>query len=126
MTMAKVLIADDEFYIRLLLQQILEDLLEEPVELLFAANGEEALQVIREQEPEIVFLDVMMPKMDGFEVCDIVKHQLQLTKPHIVMLTAKSQMGDQAKGQLAGADDYLTKPFDLDVITEKVRQILGK
>ena len=69
----KLLIVDDEAHIRMLIEQTLEDLEDDGVDLLFAENGEEALNLIKEEEPNLVFLDVMMPKMNGMEVCQIVK-----------------------------------------------------
>jgi len=74
--MSKILIVDDELHIRLLLQQTLEEFEEEGVELLTAENGEEALQILQEEKPGLVFLDVMMPKINGFEVCKVVKNDL--------------------------------------------------
>lgn len=122
--MAKILIADDEKYIRLLLEQTLEEITEMGVELLFAVNGEEALAIIQEEQPELVFLDLMMPKITGLEVCDIVKNKLALTHSYIVMLTAKCQVGDMQKGIGIGADDYMSKPFDLDGIIDLTKKVL--
>ncbi len=123
--MPAVLIADDEHHIRLLIEQALEELEDEGVELLTAADGEEALEVIRAQQPELVFLDVMMPKRNGYEVCRIVKHELELPKTTVVLLTAKGQADDRTQGIEAGADDYLTKPFDPDDLLARARAILG-
>lgn len=121
----KILIVDDEPHVRLLLEQTLEKLEDEGVELLFADNGEDALEIIKEKRPELVFLDVMMPKMNGFEVCNTVKNELGLKDVYIVMLTAKGQKFDREKGKEVGADVYMTKPFDPDEIAEKASEILG-
>lgn len=121
----KVLIVDDEPFIRLLLEQTLEELEDEGVELITADNGETALDIIRSEAPEIVFLDVMMPKMNGFDVCHTVKNELGLTGVYIVLLTAKGQEFDKQKGADAGADVYMTKPFNPDEVLEKARNILG-
>ncbi|MDD2422180.1 MAG: response regulator [Heliobacteriaceae bacterium] len=123
--MPKVLIVDDEPHIRILLEQTLEELEDEGVELFFAVNGEEALESIWREKPELVFLDVMMPKMNGFEVCRKVKAELTLDRIYIIMLTAKGQEFDKKKGVEAGADIYMTKPFNPDDIVEKARQVLG-
>lgn len=123
--MPKILIVDDEAFIRLLIEQTLEDLESDGVELLTADNGEEALEIIKAQEPDLVFLDVMMPKMDGFEVCHTVKQDLGLEGVNIVMLTAKGQEFDKRRGQTVGADTYMTKPFDPDELLEKAVEILG-
>ncbi len=108
----KLLIVDDEAHIRMLIEQTLEDLEDEGVELLFAENGEEALGIIQEQRPNLVFLDVMMPKMNGMEVCRQVKKELAIDDVYIILLTAKGQEVDRQKGMEMGADQYMTKPFD--------------
>jgi two-component system, OmpR family, alkaline phosphatase synthesis response regulator PhoP len=121
----KILIVDDEPHLRTLIQQTLEELEDEGVELITATNGEEALAAIREESPNLVFLDVMMPKKNGFDVCNEVKHELGLTDIHIVLLTAKGQEFDRARGQEVGADLYMTKPFDPDALVAKARSVLG-
>ena len=121
----KILIVDDQPHVRLLLGRILEDLEDEGVELLTANNGAEALETIKAEKPALVFLDVMMPEMNGFEVCQAVKHELGLEDVYIVMLTAKGQEFDKQKGREVGADSYVTKPFDPDAMLEKAEEILG-
>jgi two-component system alkaline phosphatase synthesis response regulator PhoP len=121
----KLLIVDDEAHIRMLIEQTLEELEDEGVEFLTAENGEIALEIIQRENPQLVFLDVMMPKMNGMEVCRRVKKELQLDNVFIVLLTAKGQELDRQKGQEVGADLYMTKPFDPEVILEKARQVLG-
>jgi DNA-binding response OmpR family regulator len=120
-----ILIVDDEAHLRTLIHQALEDLEDEGVELLTAANGEEALATIQSARPGLVFLDVMMPKLSGFDVCRRAKHDLGLTDVYIVLLTAKGQEFDRQKGQEVGADLYMTKPFDPDALLEKARAVLG-
>jgi two-component system, OmpR family, alkaline phosphatase synthesis response regulator PhoP len=121
----KILIVDDEAHLRMLIQQTLEDLEDEGVELLTASNGEEALATIQGARPNLVFLDVMMPKLSGFDVCDRAKHALGLSDIHIVLLTAKGQEFDRQRGQEVGADQYMTKPFDPDALLQKARDVLG-
>ena len=121
----KILIVDDEPHIRILMEQTLEELEDEGVELLTANNGEEALETIKEEKPELVFLDVMMPKMNGFEVCQAVKNDLGMQNIYIIMLTAKGQEFDKQKGNDVGADLYMTKPFDPDEVLNKSYEILG-
>ena len=123
--MPTVLIVDDEQHIRLLIEQTLEELEDEGVELLTAADGESALDVVRNQRPELVFLDVMMPRLNGFEVCRTIKEQMGLADTTVVMLTAKGQAYDREQGLEAGADRYLTKPFDPDELLEVAREALG-
>ncbi|MCT7955000.1 response regulator transcription factor [Laspinema palackyanum] len=121
----KILIVDDEPHIRILMEQTLEELEDEGVELLTAINGEDALNTIKAEKPELVFLDVMMPKMSGFEVCNAVKNELGIKDVYIIMLTAKGQEFDKQKGSDSGADLYMTKPFDPDEVLEKSMEILG-
>ena len=123
--MSKVLIVDDESHIRLLLEQTLEDLEDRGVEILLADNGETALELIIQERPKIVFLDVMMPKMNGFDVCNKVKNELALNEVYIVLLTAKGQEFDKKKGADVGADMYMTKPFNPDEILAKASAVLG-
>ena len=119
-----ILIVDDEIHLRTLIQQTLEELEDEGVELLTASNGEEALQTIRSAKPDLVFLDVMMPKVSGFEVCRQTKQELGLCDVYIVLLTAKGQEFDRQKGKDVGADLYMTKPFDPDALLQKARDVL--
>ncbi len=121
----KILIVDDEAHIRMLLEQTLEDLEEEGVNFFSAQNGEEALEIIQAEKPQLVFLDVMMPKLNGMEVCRRVKKELMLENVFIVLLTAKGQELDRQKGQEVGADLYMTKPFDPETILNKAKEILG-
>lgn len=120
----KLLIVDDEAHIRMLIEQTLEDLEDEGVELLFASNGEEALSIILEEKPDMVFLDVMMPKMNGMEVCQRVKSDEGVEGTYIALLTAKGQEVDKQKGKDVGADIYLTKPFDPDYLLDLAREVL--
>lgn len=121
----KLLIVDDEPHIRLLLEQTLEELENYDVEILTATNGLEALEMIQSEKPNLVFLDVMMPKMNGYDVCKKVKGELGMTDVYIIMLTAKGQEFDRSRGKEMGADIYMTKPFDPDEILEKSYEILG-
>lgn len=121
----KLLVADDEAHIRMLLEQTFEDLEEEGVELLFAENGRDALELIQTERPQLVFLDVMMPFLNGMDVCGKVKNELKMTHVYVVLLTAKGQEIDKQKGTAAGADHYLTKPFDPDFLLGLARRVLG-
>jgi DNA-binding response OmpR family regulator len=121
----KLLIVDDEPHILLLLEQTLDSLEDMGVELLRATNGKEALDVIRQEAPDLVLLDVMMPVMSGFEVCKQVKADPALAKTFVVILTAKGQELDRTTGAEVGADLYLTKPFDPDRVLAKAAEVLG-
>jgi DNA-binding response OmpR family regulator len=121
----KILIVDDEAHIRMLIEQTLEELEDEGVEFFTAENGEIALELIQEEKPQLIFLDVMMPKMNGMEVCRRVKKELGMENIFIILLTAKGQEADRQKGLDMGADMYLTKPFDPEVLLEKAKEVLG-
>ena len=121
----KLLIVDDEAHIRMLIGQTLEELEDEGVNFFTAENGEQALEIIQTEKPQLVFLDVMMPKMNGMEVCRRVKKDLGLNDVFIVLLTAKGQELDRQKGQEVGADVYMTKPFDPEAILNKAKEVLG-
>jgi two-component system, OmpR family, alkaline phosphatase synthesis response regulator PhoP len=122
---AKIVIADDEALMRMLITQTLEDLEERGVEILTAVNGEEALRLVRAESPRLVFLDVMMPKMNGFDVCQAIKADPQTAGIHVVLLTAKGQDADHQHGRLVGADVYMTKPFDPDELLRLTEQVLA-
>jgi len=120
----KILIVDDESHIRMLIGQTLEELEDVGVDFFEAENGEKALQIIQDEKPDLVFLDVMMPKMNGMEVCRRVKQDLKLDNIFIILLTAKGQELDRQKGQEVGANIYMTKPFDPESILKKAKEVL--
>src|SRR4030095_5752808 len=119
----KILIVDDEPHIRMLIGQTLEELEDEGVDFFTAENGEQALEIINEEKPQLVFLDVMMPKLNGMEVCRRVKKEQTLGDVYIILLTAKGQELDRQKGQEVGADLYMTKPFDPEALLTKAKQV---
>jgi DNA-binding response OmpR family regulator len=123
MKKTKAIIVDDEVYIRALIEQTLEDLEDEP-DILTAANGAEGLALIEAERPRLVFLDVMMPLMNGYEVCAAIRDNPDLTDTTVIMLTAKGQEADRARGLTAGAHHFMTKPFDPDELLELARKIL--
>ena len=123
--MQKILIVDDEPFIRTLLEETLEEFEDEGVEILVANNGIEGWETIQQERPDLVFLDVMMPKMSGYEVCQRVKENEALSQTYVIMLTAKGQEVDRERGQEVGADKYVTKPFDPDHVIEIAQMVLG-
>ena len=123
--MPTVLIVDDEQHIRLLIEQTLEELEDDGVDLLTAADGAEAMVVMANQHPDLVFLDVMMPKANGYEVCRAIRADPATAGATVILLTAKGQADDRAEGLAAGADQYLTKPFDPDDLLRRARVALG-
>ncbi len=123
--MPKILIADDEPGMRILIEQTLEPLEDKGVVLLHAGNGTQALEIIKAEKPDLVLLDVMMPEMNGFDVCNTVKNVIGIKDVYILMITAKGQEFDKQKGKDVGVNCYITKPFDLDYILEKAANVLG-
>ena len=122
--MPKILIVDDDPLIRNLLGQILEPFEEKGVALLMADNGLVAIESVKKENPELVFLDVMMPKMNGFEVCNILKNDLKMKDVYIIILSAKGQEIDKHKAKETGADFYITKPFNITELINKVSDVL--
>lgn len=118
----KILVVDDEPNVIRSLTFVLE---KEGFDVSSATNGEEAMLKIQQSKPELMFLDVMMPKKNGYEVCQEVKGDSGLSDIHIIMLTAKGQQADREKGLDAGADEFMTKPFSLKTVVDKVKEILG-
>lgn len=123
--MNKILIVDDEPHNQILLQEILEDFEEYGIQLLYAADGVEAMDMIQAEKPGLVFLDIMLPEMDGFDVCRRVKDKPDLEKIFIVILTAQSQDADQKKAMKVKADLYITKPFKMRVIIDVVQKVFN-
>lgn len=120
--MQTMLIADDEPAIRSLVKMTLTSDLYRIIE---ASDGNEALELIKEHRPELVFLDVSMPGLSGFEVCRQVKADPELETTKVVMLTAKAQEVDLEKGRSVGADDYFTKPFSPVNLLRKVDEVFS-
>jgi DNA-binding response OmpR family regulator len=117
----KILIADDEQNIVISLEFLMK---REGFEVLVANDGDEAIKRIRADQPDLVLLDVMMPKKSGFEVCQEVKADPALGGVRILMLTAKGRDTELAKGLALGADAYMTKPFSTRELVDKVRSLL--
>ncbi|MDY7078307.1 MAG: response regulator [Chloroflexota bacterium] len=120
----KILIADDQIHIRILLEQALEDLEDAGVELLLAGDGLEAWATAQAQKPDLIFLDVMMPCMSGYEVCQRIKDNPELANIHVILLTAKGQETDRQRSIEVGANEYITKPFDPDYLIERAADVL--
>jgi len=118
----RVLIADDEPNIVISLEFLMK---REGHEVSIARDGPSALEAIRTTRPDLVLLDVMMPGMSGFEVCQAVRADEALAGVRILMLSAKGRDTDIAKGSAMGADAYMTKPFSTKELAEKVRELLS-
>lgn len=120
---SKILIADDEQNIVISLEFLMK---REGFQVSVAQDGQEAVDKIRAEMPDLVLLDVMMPKKSGFEVCQEVKADPALQAVRILMLTAKGRDTEVAKGLALGADAYMTKPFSTRELVERVRSMLAK
>ena len=120
--MKKLLIVDDEEGVRALVRMTLDN---DGYEIFEARQGREGIEVAREQRPELVLLDVMLPDMSGLEVCRMIKSDPDLSAVTVVMLTARAQTGDLADAESAGADGYFTKPFSPIALTRRVEAVLG-
>ena len=119
---SKVLIVDDEMYILNILDFSLDS---EGFKVITAANGEDALTKANAELPDLVILDIMMPKLDGFEVCRALKAKPDTKHIPVILLSAKDRDADKQKGKEVGADLYLTKPFSPSKLVSEVQQILG-
>lgn len=118
----KILVADDEPNIVISLEYLLK---REGYTVLIARDGQEALETIARESPDLVLLDVMMPKKTGFEVCQLVRASDRLQSTLILMLTAKGRDTDLVKGVALGADAYMTKPFSTRELVQKVADMLA-
>ena len=116
----QILVVDDDPYIQRALSFVLR---KEGFEVETASDGQEALSKAKEFKPKIMFLDLMIPKVNGFETCRTIKSDSQLKDTYIIILTAKGQEMDKERGLREGADEYMTKPFSPKEIVAKVKSI---
>jgi two-component system, OmpR family, alkaline phosphatase synthesis response regulator PhoP len=121
MSLGSVLVVDDEPNIALSLEYLMKG---QGFEVRVARDGEAALAALRERVPDVMLLDVMLPKRDGYEVCQTVRATPELADVKIIMLTARGRAIEQEKGLALGADDYITKPFSTREVIERVRQYM--
>ena len=119
--MKKILIVDDELDIVESLKFVLET---SDYQCFCAYNGEEGLRLAKEIIPDLIILDVMMPKINGYKISRLLKFDNKYKNIPILMLTARSQESDKLIGEETGADEYITKPFDLDFVLKKVDEYL--
>jgi len=122
MAVKKILIVDDEPNILRSLTYILE---KEGYDCKTASNGEEALKQIKEDKPDLILLDIMIPKVDGMEVCRRVKSSPGLKDIYVIILSAKGQKADKEEGLSCGADEYITKPFSPAEMAGRINEICG-
>ncbi|MEM7551395.1 MAG: response regulator [Bacteroidota bacterium] len=115
----KVLIVDDEPNILMSLEFLMK---KNDFNVFIARDGSEALTIVQQENPEVIILDIMMPNVDGYEVCQFIKKEPSL-KSKVIFLSAKSKQSDIDKGYEAGADYYMTKPFSTKNIVSKVNEL---
>ncbi|MGM9994489.1 MAG: response regulator transcription factor [Candidatus Avigastranaerophilus sp.] len=120
--MKKILIVDDETDILEILKFVLEA---QGYECITATDGEMGLSLAREINPDLIILDVMMPKINGYKISRLLKYDNKYKDIPILMITARSQEEDKIIGEETGADEYITKPFQVDYVVEKVKSYLG-
>lgn len=118
----RILIVDDEPNIVVSLEFLMK---REGFEVSIASDGEAALKSVEQSPPDLVLLDIMLPKKNGFEVCEVIRARPDWQQVKIIMLTAKGRDTEVAKGTALGADAYLTKPFSTKDLVAQVRQMLG-
>jgi DNA-binding response OmpR family regulator len=122
MTDKRILVVDDEPNVVRTLTFVLK---KEGYDVATAENGEEALAKVRESKPRLMFLDVMMPKKNGYEVCQELKSDADLSDIHIVMLSAKGQESDREKALRLGANEFITKPFSPVGVVGRVKELMA-
>ncbi|WP_287128427.1 response regulator transcription factor [Candidatus Cyanaurora vandensis] len=120
MSSTKILVVDDELTIRTLVRRYLE---REGYQVEIAENGETALRIFDQMEPELVVLDLMLPDINGYELCQRMQSR---TNVYVLMLTARADEADKVQGFALGADDYLTKPFSLKELSARISAILKR
>jgi two-component system, OmpR family, alkaline phosphatase synthesis response regulator PhoP len=119
----KILVVDDEVD---LVETVRFPLEMEGFDVLVSYNGEDALNQARKESPDLIILDLMLPKLDGYKVCRLLKFDEKYKHIPILMLTAKTQEKDKTLGMETGANEYITKPFEMDYLMEKVKAYLNK
>ena len=123
MSKGKILVVDDEIYIVHILDFSLGM---EGYEVVTALDGEQALEKLKAEKPDLIVLDIMMPKLDGYEVCKAIKSDPETRHIPVILLSAKGRNVDQKMGFDVGADDYITKPFSPRKLVERINQLLGQ
>jgi CheY-like chemotaxis protein len=117
-----ILLVDDSYVSNCLMQSILE---EKGYTILAVSNGEEALNIIQQQQPDLIILDIMMPAMNGFGVLESVKKFEATAQIPVIMLTARNNLKDQEKALSMGAADYVIKPIDIDDVIARVGRLVN-
>ncbi|MDE0988087.1 MAG: twitching motility response regulator PilG [Pseudomonadales bacterium] len=114
----KVMVIDDSKTIRRTAEALLS---KEGCEVITATDGFDALAKIADSQPAIIFVDIMMPRLDGYQTCALIKNNVDFQSTPVIMLSSKDGLFDRAKGRIVGADQYLTKPFSKDELLSAIR-----
>lgn len=115
----KVMVIDDSKTIRRTAETLLK---KEGCEVITATDGFEALAKIADYRPEIIFIDIMMPRLDGYQTCALIKHNQSFRATPVIMLSSKDGLFDRARGRIVGSEQYLTKPFTRDELLSAIRR----
>jgi len=118
----KIMVIDDSRTIRRTAETLLQ---KEGYQVISATDGFEALSMIADNKPDLIFLDVMMPRLDGYQTCALLKHHQVFRHTPVVMLSSKDGLFDRARGRVVGSDDYITKPFTRDELLTVIGQYCG-
>jgi twitching motility two-component system response regulator PilG len=119
----KVMVIDDSKTIRRTAETLLK---KEGCEVITATDGFEALAKIADHHPDIIFVDIMMPRLDGYQTCALIKHNQTFKKTPVIMLSSKDGLFDRARGRIVGSEQYLTKPFTKDELLGAIRNHVHK
>ena len=119
----KVLVIDDSKTIRRTAETLLK---KEGCEVVTAVDGFEALSKIADHKPDIIFVDIMMPRLDGYQTCALIKHNASFKKTPVIMLSSKDGLFDRARGRIVGSEQYLTKPFTKDELLGAIQNHVRK
>lgn len=118
----KILITEDSPTILEILKSVL---VEEGYDVIAAVDGQQALELVRTEKPDLIVLDLMLPKIDGYKVCRMLKFDEKYKNIPIIMLTARTKESDENLGKEVGADAYIRKPFEPEIIIDKIRELLN-
>lgn len=117
-----ILVVDDSTTVRKIVQLALQ---REQIQVVTAGDGLSALSAVADEDPDLILLDVMLPRMDGYHVCRIIREKPEYRHIPIIMLSGKDGLFDKVRGRLAGSSEYLTKPFDTNELVRSVRKHLA-
>jgi twitching motility two-component system response regulator PilG len=118
----KVMVIDDSKTIRRTAETLLK---REGYEVVTATDGYESLSKIADERPDIIFIDIMMPRLDGYQTCALIKNNREFRNTPVIMLSSKDGLFDKARGRIVGSEQYLTKPFTKDDLLGAIRRYVG-